>query len=109
MVWDWIDTVKRARSGFLARDRPGAAALLYCEGIVRMPITGKKQQAQASTEYEVATRVTLASGARVVVKMTAEAIERRGRAACIAMAAAKIRAVVGAPPEEIIVSTSDFR
>ncbi len=63
----------------------------------------------APVQYEVTTRVTLEGGARVVVKMTAEAIENRGRAACIAMAAAKIRAVVGVPPAEIIVSASDFR
>lgn len=74
-----------------------------------MTSTGKPQQNQGSTQYAVTTRVTLQGGARIVVKMTTEAIEHNGRAACIAMAAAKIRAIVGPPPAEIVVSRSDFR
>lgn len=64
---------------------------------------------QASDQFEVITRVTVAGGARVVVKITTEAIQNRGRAACIAMVAAKIRAFAGKLPQEVVVSTSDFR
>jgi hypothetical protein len=74
-----------------------------------MSITRTAQGNQASDEFEVITRVTAEGGARVVVKITTEAIQVRGRAACIAMVAAKIRAFAGKLPPEVIVSTSDFR
>lgn len=74
-----------------------------------MPITRKPQGSQGSAQYDVVTRVNVLGGAQVVVKITTEAIEGRGRAACIGMAAAKIRALAGKLPKEIIVSTSDFR
>lgn len=64
---------------------------------------------QGSPEFEVITRVTVEGGGRVVVKITADAIERRGRAACIAMAAAKIRARSATGPAEVIVAAADFR
>ena len=48
-------------------------------------------------------------GAKIVVKITSEAIQDRGRAACIAMVAAKIRAFAGKLPQEVVVSASDFR
>lgn len=74
-----------------------------------MTIGRQAQHHQASAQFEIITRVTAKGGARVVVKITKEAIESRGRAACIAMTAAKIRAYVGKLPEEIIVSASDFQ
>lgn len=64
---------------------------------------------QVPEQYEVVTRVTAQGGVRVVVKITTEAIEGRGRAACIGMAAAKIRSFGGNLPPEVIVSASDFR
>lgn len=70
-----------------------------------MTITRNAQESQ----YEVVTRVTVQNGAYVIVKITTEAIEGRGRAACIGMAAAKIRALAGNLPKEVIVSTSDFQ
>ena len=63
---------------------------------------------QASDQFEVITRVTVESGARVVVKITTEAIRDQGRGACIAMVAAKIRSFAGRVPEEVVVSSSDF-
>lgn len=74
-----------------------------------MSIKRNARESQASDEFEVITRVTVEGGARVVVKITTEAIQVRGRAACIAMVAAKIRSLAGRLPREVIVSTSDFR
>jgi hypothetical protein len=74
-----------------------------------MSTTGNARKNQASDEFEVITRVTVQGGARVVVKITTEAIQNRGRAACIAMVAAKIRSFAGKLPPEVVVSTSDFR
>jgi hypothetical protein len=74
-----------------------------------MPIIRKAPENPSSVEFEVITRVTVEGGARVVVKITTEAIAGRGRAACIAMAAAKIRGATGKPPAEVIVAMSDFR
>jgi hypothetical protein len=74
-----------------------------------MSITGNARKSQASDEFEVVTRVTAQGGARVVVKITTEAIRDRGRAACIAMVAAKIRSFAEKVPPEVVVSMSDFR
>lgn len=74
-----------------------------------MSITRNTQGSQAADQFEVITRVTVGGGARVVVKITTEAIQHRGRAACIAMVAAKIRAFAGKSPQEVVVSTADFR
>jgi hypothetical protein len=59
-------------------------------------------------KYEVITSVTVNGCTKVVVKITAKAIEDQGRSACIAMTSAKLRALAGKLPKEIIVSTADF-
>ena len=74
-----------------------------------MSITRNARGSSASDEFEVITRVTVEGGARVVVKITTEAIQGMGRAACIAMVGAKIRAFAGKLPQEVVVSASDFR
>lgn len=74
-----------------------------------MAITRNAPGTPSAPQYDVVTRVTAQGGVRVVVKITTEAIEGKGRAACIGMVAAKIRAYGGNLPAEVIVSTSDFR
>lgn len=66
------------------------------------------QPRKDSDEYEIITSVTVNGCTKVVVKITSQAIQDQGRAACIAMTGTKLRALAADLPKEITVSTADF-
>lgn len=74
-----------------------------------MALARSPQGSQKPDEFGIITSVVANGGTKVVVKITTQAIEGRGRAACIAMTAAKIRALAGNLPKEITVSLADFQ
>lgn len=95
----WVEPAKRRRG----------AGELYCQGKA-MSIVWSQHEVQDPERFDVVTSATV-DGVRVIVKITSEAIEDKGRPRCFAKAEAIIRkalATNGELPKAIVISNREL-